>query len=198
VVDQTIAAGLLPSEVRAFYDQLPVRPDPGNFINDKDDFVKAIFNTQDELLGYDRLGLDDNLSTADGLIDATLLTGDYVNVHNYGWSEFTIDEQTQQLRVTTWGIETYTPEELRAEPQDIVSRTPEVVSEFIVNPRFDDTVGSPSISLRGKAVDGWNRRLIQGVRPNVERMWMVNGIIGLAEQLTAKRATTNIGVNLAI
>jgi hypothetical protein len=57
---------------------------------------------------------------------------------------------------------------------------------------------SPSISLRGKAVDGWNRRLIQGVRPNVERMWMVNGIIGLAEQLTAKRATTNIGVNLAI
>jgi alkaline phosphatase D len=146
VVDQTIAAGLLPSEVRAFYDQLPVRPDPGNFITDKDDFVKAIFNTQDELLGYDRLGLDDNLSTADGLIDATLLTGDYVNVHNYGWSEFTIDEQTQQLRVTTWGIETYTPEELRAEPQDIVSRTPEVVSEFIVNPRFDDTVGNGTVS----------------------------------------------------
>jgi hypothetical protein len=92
------------------------------------------------------------LPAADGLIDATLLTGDYVNTHNYGWSEFTIDPQTQQLHVTKWGIEAYTPEDLNADPQNIISRTPERVSEFIVNPRFDDRVGNGTVSDGAESV----------------------------------------------
>ena len=30
-----------------FYDHLPIQPDPGGVIDDKDDFIKAILNTQD-------------------------------------------------------------------------------------------------------------------------------------------------------
>jgi phosphodiesterase/alkaline phosphatase D-like protein len=134
VVNGATAAGILPPIVREFYDHLPIHPDPGGAIDDKDDFVKAILNTQDTILGYDRLGLDDNLPVAEGRIDATLIQGDYVAAHTYGWTEFDIDAQSQQLRVTTWGIEPYTAEDLRANPGSVIARTPHIVSEFIVNP----------------------------------------------------------------
>jgi phosphodiesterase/alkaline phosphatase D-like protein len=140
VVNGATAAGILPPIVREFYDHLPIHPDPGGAIDDKDDFVKAILNTQDTILGYDRLGLDDNLPVAEGRIDATLIQGDYVAAHTYGWTEFDIDAQSQQLRVTTWGIEPYTAEDLRANPGSVIARTPHIVSEFIVNPHGGDVV----------------------------------------------------------
>src|SRR3954447_22508877 len=140
VVNGAAAAGILPSFLKDFYEQLPIHPDPGGAIDDKDDFIKAIFNTQDSILGYDKLGLDDNLPAADGLIDATLIQGDYVAAHNYGWTEFGIDAQSQQLHVTTWGIEPYTAEDLSANPESVIARTPQVISEFTVNPHFGGNV----------------------------------------------------------
>ena len=139
VVNGATAAGILPSFLQDFYDHLPVQPDPGGVIDDKDDFIKAILNAQDTILGYDKLGLDDNLPAADGLIDATLIQGDYVAAHTYGWTEFNIDAQTQQLHVTTWGIEPYTAEDLSANPESVIAKTPHIVSEFTVNPHLGGT-----------------------------------------------------------
>jgi 3-phytase/alkaline phosphatase D len=42
--------------------------------------------------------------------------------------------QTQQLRVTTYGIDSYTPTQVAADPDAILSRTPTVVNEFVVDP----------------------------------------------------------------
>jgi phosphodiesterase/alkaline phosphatase D-like protein len=149
VVEGAVAAGFLPSELRDVYDLLPVHPDPGSGIDDKDDFIKAIFHVQDSLLGYDRLGLNDNLPAANGRIDATLVQGDYVAVHNYGWTEFEIDPQSQQLRVMTWGIAPYTAEDLRVNPEEVLARTPQIISEFIVNPQGDDTAEPGNLSNGG-------------------------------------------------
>ncbi|WP_245817568.1 alkaline phosphatase D family protein [Hydrococcus rivularis] len=130
-------------EARALYDSLPVANDPDSIVNDKDDFIKQIINEQLQPLGYDPIGLNDNLPNADGLINATLLQGDYVAAHTFGWTEFDVDPQTQQLKVTTYGIEPYSEAELLANPSEITSRTPTIVSEFVVNPVTDLGASAP-------------------------------------------------------
>ncbi|AFY78874.1 phosphodiesterase/alkaline phosphatase D [Pleurocapsa sp. PCC 7327] len=130
-------------EARALYDSLPVANDPDSTVNDKDDFIKQIINEQLQPLGYDPIGLNDNLPNADGLINATLLQGDYVAAHTFGWTEFDVDPQTQQLKVTTYGIEPYSEAELLVNPSEITSRTPTIVSEFVVNPVIDSGASAP-------------------------------------------------------
>jgi hypothetical protein len=39
------------------------------------------------------------------------------------------------LRVMTWGITPYTAEDLRVNPEEVLARTPQIISEFIVNPQ---------------------------------------------------------------
>ncbi|MGB7379319.1 MAG: phytase, partial [Rivularia sp. (in: cyanobacteria)] len=130
---------------KAFYDSLPVAPDTDSELNDKDDFIEqAINNTLLTPLGFDPLGLDNNLPQAEGLIDATLLEGDYFVGHSYAWSEFDIDKETQALTVTTYGIDSYTEAELLANPDEIANLTPKVVSKFVVNPQeITDTPEAP-------------------------------------------------------
>jgi len=101
----------------------------------KDAFVRQVIDNRIIPLGYDPLGLDNNLAIANGQIDATLLNGSYVAAHYYGWNEFNIDRQTQQLRVITYGIEPYSQPQLDANPSAIVTREPTVINEFIVNPK---------------------------------------------------------------
>ena len=121
-------------ELRAFYDSLPIAPDADSEVNDKDDFVKAAINdTLLAPLGYDPIGLDNNLAQADGKIDATLLQGDYYVGHSFSWAEFDVDAETQKLTVTTWGIDGYTEEELLADPDAIINQTPVILSQFEVN-----------------------------------------------------------------
>ncbi|MDJ0598006.1 MAG: phytase [Crocosphaera sp.] len=128
------------SEVQTFYDSLPIEPDADDIVNDKDDFVKQIVNdTLLTPLGFDPLGLNNNLAQAEGLIDATLIQGDYFVGHTYGWTEFDIDPQTQQLKVITYGIEAYSENELLLDPDNILSRNPKIVSEFIVNPMVNNS-----------------------------------------------------------
>jgi Ca2+-binding RTX toxin-like protein len=135
VIDFATTAGLLSPAERAFYDLLPISPDTDNIPNDKDDFLKAAFQT---LAigpgGFDPIGLDNNLPQAEGLINATLLQGDYVAAHTFGWTQFDIDPETQNLLVTTYGIEPYSEAELLADPTAILSRTPQIVSQFEVTP----------------------------------------------------------------
>ena len=130
--------------LRAFYDSLPIAPDGDSAIDDKDDFVEAAINSQ--LLapfGFDPIGLDDNLPAAEGLIDATLLQGDYYVGHSSTWTEFDIDADSQVLTITTFGVDGYEEAELLADPESIVSLVPVVLSQFEVRPA-------------GKAIGGGN------------------------------------------
>ncbi|MGP1374982.1 MAG: phytase [Almyronema sp.] len=135
VVEVAAATGLLTPEQKAFYDLLPIAPDTDDIVNDKDDFLTQAFNNLAIApLGYDPIGLDDNLPQADGLINARLLQGDYVSAHTYGWTQFDIDPTSQKLLVTTWGIDGYTEAELLNNPDAILGRTPRIVSQFEVTP----------------------------------------------------------------
>jgi len=95
-----------------------------------DEFVRQLVDEKLlNPLGYDPVGLD-------GLgIEATLLQGGYVDAHTYDWTEFEIDQGTQVLTVTNYGIDLYTEAELAANPNDIITRTPTVVNQFIVIPK---------------------------------------------------------------
>ena len=132
VAQLALGVGLLTPQQKAFYDSLPVANDADSIANDRDDFIKSIVDGGLTPLGYDPLGLNNNLAQANGLIKAKLLQGDYVALETYGWTEFNIDAQTQKLTVTTYGIKPYTRAELEADPSLITSRVPAIVSQFEV------------------------------------------------------------------
>jgi PhoD-like phosphatase len=111
VAELAAGLGLLTPAQKAFYDSLPIANDADDLPNDQDDFIKGIVNDGLRALGYDPVGLSNNLSQANGLINAKLLQGDYSATHTYGWTEFNIDAKTQKLVVTTYGIAPYTREE---------------------------------------------------------------------------------------
>jgi myo-inositol-hexaphosphate 3-phosphohydrolase/phosphodiesterase/alkaline phosphatase D-like protein len=134
VANLSLAAGLITQEQFDAYQALPVAPDADDLVNDKDDFIKQLLVGATEPLGYDPVGLNNNLDQADGLINANLLQGDYVNVHTYGWTEFDIAEDTQTLTVTTYGIPNYSEADLLADPGSITSLRPTIVSQFEVLP----------------------------------------------------------------
>ncbi|MBD2204632.1 alkaline phosphatase D family protein [Calothrix sp. FACHB-1219] len=129
----TVADFLTPAQ-KALYNSLPVVNDADSLANDKDDFIKQAINAGLTPLGYDPVGLNNNLLQANGLINAKLLQGDYIATQTYGWTEFNIDPQTQKLTVTTYGIEPYTREELVANPSAVTNRQPQIVSQFEVDP----------------------------------------------------------------
>ncbi|AFY73840.1 hypothetical protein Syn7502_01799 [Synechococcus sp. PCC 7502] len=126
VAELALAAGLITAPQKALYDSFP---NAG-----KDAFIKNIVNGGLTPLGYDPVGLDNNLSQANGLINAKLLKGDYVATNTYGWTEFNIDPTTQKLTVTTWGIDAYTRAQLEANPSAFTSLQPQIVSQFEVTP----------------------------------------------------------------
>jgi uncharacterized repeat protein (TIGR01451 family) len=134
----TVGNLFLTPEQKAFYNSLPVANDADSTVNDRDDFIKQVVNGGINALGYDPLGLNNNLAVANGLIDAKLLQGDYVATHTYGWTEFNIDQATQKLTVTTYGIDPYTRQELEANPAAISSSQPKIVSQFEVTANFVD------------------------------------------------------------
>jgi 3-phytase/alkaline phosphatase D len=133
VAQLALGVGLLTPQQKAFYDSLPVANDADSIANDRDDFIKSIVDGGLAPLGYDPLGLNNNLAQANGLIKAKLLQGDYVALETYGWTEFDINPTTQKLTVTTYGIKPYTRAELEANPSLITSRTPAIVSQFEVD-----------------------------------------------------------------
>jgi phosphodiesterase/alkaline phosphatase D-like protein len=133
-VNLAASAGVLNPFVKSLYDRLPVAPDMDSIANDKDDFLKSLINTQLEVLDYDPIGLNENNSNAEGLIDSELLQGDYLACHTFGWAEFEITPETQELLVTVYGIDAYSEADLQADPDGVISRVPRVVSQFVVHP----------------------------------------------------------------
>jgi hypothetical protein len=142
------AVGLLTPQHKTFYDALPS-------IAAKDSFIKSVTNGALTPLGYDPLGLDANLASAEGLIHAELLQGDYVATHSYGWTEFEIDQFTQQLLVTTYGIAPYDADDIANDLNGVIARTPQIVSQFRITPTNLQPVPVPgAIWLFGSALLG--------------------------------------------
>ena len=98
----------------------------------KEAYIQGLINAQIQPLGYSPVGIDPPASGGD--VDATLLQGTYSASNSYGWTKFDIDAQSQALTVTTFGIDPYTKAQLDANPGEVTSRTPQVVSQFRVNP----------------------------------------------------------------
>jgi phosphodiesterase/alkaline phosphatase D-like protein len=127
VIGLAAQVGLLTPQQQAVYNSLPAVG--------KDAFVRQLVDSGLTPLGYDPVGLDNNLPQANGLINAKLLQGSYVATQYYGWTKFDISPDTQKLTVTTYGIPYYTQAELTANPNAILSRTPQIVSQFEVTPK---------------------------------------------------------------
>ncbi|MGC9503232.1 alkaline phosphatase D family protein [Baaleninema sp.] len=130
VIDLAVDFDLLSPEQVALFDSLPR--------TGKDAFIEQLTNSQLETLGYDPVGLQGSP------VAARLLEGGYVATQTYGWTEFAIDPTTQELLVTTYGIEAYNEAELNANPQNILDRTPEVVSQFAVTPELEGSIAPTS------------------------------------------------------
>lgn len=98
--------------------------------DERDEFMEVLINAQVEPFGYSPVGLQD----AEG-IEAELISGRYHATNIFGWTEFEIDPATQALRVITYGIEPYNQEQLETNPEEILAREPQIVSEFVVQPQ---------------------------------------------------------------
>ena len=121
------------------FDEFYVRlgPNPQNGLVEQ--FLDLILNAY----GYSPTGLDGSP------IDAALLEGGYVVVNTYGWTEFEIDAITQCLTVTTWGIPWYGEGDLAVGADEVLSRRPRIVSEFLVQPKWNrDAPDAPPPCLR--------------------------------------------------
>jgi myo-inositol-hexaphosphate 3-phosphohydrolase/phosphodiesterase/alkaline phosphatase D-like protein len=153
VAQLSLAANLITPEQFGFYQNLPVAPDADNLVNDRDDFIKQLLVAQTSAFGYDPIGLQGSP------VDATLLQGDYLSTHTYGWTQFDIDPASQKLTVTTYGIPAYSEAELLANPSAITSRTPQIVSQFEVNPGGTLTGTAGDDTLIGGAA---NERIFGG------------------------------------
>ena len=122
VIDLAEDYELITSEEKAAYDAMSR--------DDKDEFIRQLVDEKLlDPLGYDPVGLDGSG------IKATLLQGGYVDAHTYGWTEFELGQRTQVLTVTNYGIDLYTEAELTANPNDIITQTPTIVSQFVVIPK---------------------------------------------------------------
>ncbi|MEE8576877.1 MAG: alkaline phosphatase D family protein [candidate division Zixibacteria bacterium] len=148
-VNIAASAGVLSPFLKGFYDSLPVAPDTDSTVNDKDDFFKNLVNTQLEVVGYDPIGLNDNDANAEGLIDAELLQGDYLACHTFGWAEFDIAPETQELLVTVYGVDAYNETDLLTDPNSVINQVPRIVGQFIVHPNRTTAGDSDSSTDNG-------------------------------------------------
>lgn len=121
IVNLAAQLGLLTGEQAATFRNFP-RPT-------KELLLSQFINAQIAPFGYDPIGLDESE------IDAELLVGAYTATNTFGWTEFEIDAGTQALTVTTYGIDPYTQAELEADPSAVLSRVPQIVSQFAVRPK---------------------------------------------------------------
>jgi predicted extracellular nuclease/phosphodiesterase/alkaline phosphatase D-like protein len=182
VGDLAAQLGLLSPQQSAFYNSLPVAADTDAVLNDKDDFIESLINSQISAFGYDPIGLDNNLAQASGRINATLVSGDYLAAHTYGWTDFKIDQATQKLTVTTYGIPPYSEAELLANPAAVTARTPTIVSQFTVDAqqtvtRIFDIQGSGATSaLVGQTVT--TRGIVTAVDTNGSRGFWIQDASG--------------------
>lgn len=110
--------GILTRAVSNFYNRL---------LRQRQDFLfSRLLNQLLRSYGYSKVGLDGSS------IPVTPLKGRYLAVNTYGWTEFEIDADSQDLTITTYGIDWYDQEELLSHPDEVLSREPEIISQFRV------------------------------------------------------------------
>ncbi|MBX7166413.1 MAG: alkaline phosphatase D family protein [Pirellulales bacterium] len=114
-MQEALALGLVSQEQYDEYLTLPVRDKDAFFNSLLDELLPSlsIFNYHD----VSPFGLTDS-----PLISAELLSGTWNIGHSWGWTEFEIDATTQDLLVTTYGIDT----------QGVIT-SPEVFGQFRVH-----------------------------------------------------------------
>jgi PEP-CTERM motif len=116
----------------AFYNSLPIAPDADSIPNDKDDFLKSLLNGQLTTTptpgnAYSAVGLEDSG------IPFELISGDWVMTHVFGWTEFEIDPDTQDLLVTTWGISWTDVVAALGDDAALAALLPQIVGQFRVS-----------------------------------------------------------------
>lgn len=116
VYNLALGLGVVPPQLQAAW----ATGDPAT----REFVLQTLINGQIATLGYDPIGLNGS-----GL-NATLLAGRYIATQSYGWTEFNIDPNTQELLVTTWGIPSYTQSTIGA----ALNAQPQIVSQFRVAP----------------------------------------------------------------
>ncbi len=94
--------------------------------------MEAMLNQQLLALNYTPIGLKDNPK-----IDAKLIKGSNTALYSFGWTRFDIKPRTHKLKITTYGIEPYTAEQLSTNSAEILARKPAIVSQLIVTPNKD-------------------------------------------------------------
>lgn len=112
----------------------------------QDSLIALIGNILYDQFGLDHIGLDNSP------INAKLLRGGYVATNHYGWTEFDIDADTAALTITTWGVSWYTRAEALTNPDNIETRRPAIISQFVVTPTCEpptDCTTQPPTGLCG-------------------------------------------------
>jgi phosphodiesterase/alkaline phosphatase D-like protein len=101
--------------------------------------LQVLLNGQlasDPLYGsLDPIGLDSsvfNYTVTAGNIPGTPANEAFFQTFSFGWNEFEIDAITGALKVTTYGIPSYTEAQLLANPSLITAQNPAVLSQFTV------------------------------------------------------------------
>lgn len=129
LVQAAVSYGLITPDQQIYYQNLPVAPDGDDIPNDKDDFIKQLFNQILLLQNLDTIGL------AGSSIPATLKAGDYFADHSVGWAKFQIEPGTRKLTVTVYGVESSTPATFDSDPATYTALVPQIISEFEVLPQ---------------------------------------------------------------
>ena len=85
----------------------------------------------------------------------------YLAVNTYGWTEFELDEDAENLTVTTYGVDPYSEAEARDAANVLAEHVPAVVSQFTHGGRRRDGIDGADlvgpVRDRGRglvAVDG--------------------------------------------
>jgi phosphodiesterase/alkaline phosphatase D-like protein len=115
-----LSTGALTPAQYAFYQSLP------NFA--KDAFVQQLLDGVISGYGYSPTGIQDPS------ISANFTVGGPVAAHHYGWTEFDVDAQSKALKITTYGVDWYTPAEAAADPAGIIARPITVRQQIVLDP----------------------------------------------------------------
>lgn len=93
--------------------------------------MQGLIDQQLSSLGYTPIGLQDN-----SLIKAKLKQGSNAALFSFGWTRFDINPNGRALKITTYGIEPYTAQNLANNSAEVISRQPKIVNELIVSPQY--------------------------------------------------------------
>jgi alkaline phosphatase D len=93
--------------------------------------MQGLIDQQLNNLGYTPIGLQDN-----NLIKAKLKKGSNAALFSFGWTRFDIGNGNHTLKITTYGIEPYTAQNLANDSAEVINRKPEIVSQLMVYPQY--------------------------------------------------------------